>query len=84
MISRSSPESNVLQLLTNSDTDNVWAQLASLEVFNPASWIHAPNCIDVVADVNGIVKNHQLTFGNAKQLKDYLKKAPTVSRTRFV
>lgn len=67
-----------------SNSDNAWAQLASLKVFNSGSRTHAPDCIDVVADVNGKAKMHQLTFENAKQLKEYLREAPMDSRTRFM
>lgn len=66
------------------NTDNAWAQLASSKVFNSGSWIRAPECIDVSADVDGKVKKHQLTFENAKQLKGYFREAPMEFRTRFV
>ncbi len=67
-----------------SNSDNAWTQLASLKVFNSTSRVHAPDCIDVVADVNGKAKMHRLTFENGKHLKEYLREAPMDSRTRFM
>ena len=67
-----------------SGADDAWAQLASLKVFSPSGRMNSLDCIDVIAGANGKTEKNQMTFENARSLKEYLKEAPMISRTRFM